>query len=169
MSKTYDEMKAQYSALKLTSEYIQNRMLIISRLMKDTPGKAVLFLGSGSSYSVSKSCAAIYRDMTGGAAFAFSSGDVMLNAERYCACAENAVVIPFPFRKHKRTCAPQRRSKSTRAGQVIAITCVEEAPINELADLCSTCLGTTQSARPHGLNLYLAGADGAGISSAPTL
>ena len=160
--------KAQYSALKLTSEYIQNRMLIISRLMKDTPGKAVLFLGSGSSYSVSKSCAAIYRDMTGGAAFAFSSGDVMLNAERYAACAENAVVIAISRSgsTSELLCAIKALKEYAQV-KVIAITCVEEAPINELADFVlsmpwafdsSVCQTRTVS------NLYLAGAlIGAGI------
>ena len=43
MSKTYEEIKAQFSALKQTSEYVQNRMVIISMLINDVSCKSVIF------------------------------------------------------------------------------------------------------------------------------
>ena len=55
MSKTYDEMKSQYGALRETALYIRNRINVLNRFLEEKTVKTVAFLGCGSSFSVSKS------------------------------------------------------------------------------------------------------------------
>ena len=55
MSKTYDELKGQFSALKETAVYIRNRINVLNRFLEEKPYQTVAFLGCGSSFSVSKS------------------------------------------------------------------------------------------------------------------
>ena len=53
MSKTYDELKGQFSALKETAVYIRNRINVLNRFLEEKPYQTVAFLGCGSSFSVS--------------------------------------------------------------------------------------------------------------------
>ncbi|MBR6740900.1 MAG: SIS domain-containing protein [Clostridia bacterium] len=162
MSKTYTEMKAQYAALNRTAEYIQNRINIIGRYLNEGQCRIMAFLGSGSSYSVAKSCEAIYRDMNCGAAASYASGDVMLNAERYAEALDNGVIVAITRSGSTSEVLNAIAEVKKRATvRVIAITCVEDSPIKDIADLTlelpwafdeSVCQTRTVS------NMYLAGA-----------
>lgn len=50
MSKTYDELKGQFSALKETAVYIRNRINVLNRFLEEKPYQTVAFLGCGSSF-----------------------------------------------------------------------------------------------------------------------
>lgn len=161
MNKTYTEMKAQYAALKSTSEYIQNRINIINRFLNEGQCRIMAFMGSGSSYSVAKSCEAVYRDMNCGSTASYASGDVMLNSERYAEALDNGVLVAITRSgSTSEVINAINELKKHASIRVIAITCVEDAPIKEIADMtlempwafdASVCQTRTVS------NLYLAG------------
>ena len=73
MSKTYEEIKGQFTALAKTSEYIKNRINIIQRFLNEKETKIMAFIGSGSSYALAKSCEHIYRNLTGKPAVSLAS------------------------------------------------------------------------------------------------
>lgn len=162
MSKTYDEMKAQYGALKETLIYVKNRINIINRFINEKSCGTVAFIGSGSSYSVSKSLETIYRNLSGKPAMSAAAGDIFLHAERYKKPLENAVVIAVSRSgSTSELLEAVRAIKEITEARFIALTCVENAPIKEIADVTlempwafdeSVCQTRTVS------NLYVAGA-----------
>ncbi|MBQ4047508.1 MAG: SIS domain-containing protein [Clostridia bacterium] len=162
MSKTYDEMKSQYGALRETALYIRNRINVLNRFLEEKPVKTVAFLGCGSSFSVSKSLEAIYRNLSGNSAMSLAAGDLMLHTENYRIALEDSVIVAVT--RSGSTSEVLRALEAIKAiasVRVIALTCVEGAPITELSDVTfnmpwafdeSVCQTRTVS------NLYLAGA-----------
>ncbi len=162
MSKTYDEMKGQFSALRETAVYIRNRINVLNRFLEEKPYQTVAFLGCGSSFSVSKSLEAIYRNLSGKASMSLAAGDLMLHTENYKLALDNAVIVAVT--RSGSTSEVLKALEAVKAlvpVRVIALTCVEGAPIAELADVTftmpwafdeSVCQTRTVS------NLYLAGA-----------
>ena len=161
MSKTYDELKGQFSALKETAVYIRNRINVLNRYLEEKPYQTVAFLGCGSSYSVSKSLEAIYRNLSGKSSLSLAAGDLMLHTENYKTILENAVIVAVT--RSGSTSEVLKAIEAIKAlvpVRVIALTCVEGAPIVELSDVtfnmpwafdASVCQTRTVS------NLYLAG------------
>lgn len=161
MSKTYTEMKGQFSALRETSVYIRNRLNVLKRFLDEKPYSGIAFLGCGSSYSVSKSLESIYRNLSGKSSMSLAAGDLMLHTENYQKALENAVLVAVT--RSGSTSEVLKAIEAIRALtpiRVIALTCVEDAPINELSDVTftmpwafdeSVCQTRTVS------NLYLAG------------
>lgn len=162
MSKTYDELKGQFSALKETAVYIRNRINVLNRFLEEKPYQTVAFLGCGSSFSVSKSLEAIYRNLSGKSSLSLAAGDLMLHTENYKTILENAVIVAVT--RSGSTSEVLKAIEAIKAlvpVRVIALTCVEGAPIVELSDVtfnmpwafdASVCQTRTVS------NLYLAGA-----------
>lgn len=162
MSKTYDELKGQFSALKETAVYIRNRINVLNRFLEEKPYQTVAFLGCGSSFSVSKSLEAIYRNLSGKSSMSLAAGDLMLHTENYKTILENAVIVAVT--RSGSTSEVLKAIEAIKAlvpVRVIALTCVEGAPIVELSDVtfnmpwafdASVCQTRTVS------NLYLAGA-----------
>lgn len=162
MSKTYDELKGQFSALKETAVYIRNRINVLNRFLEEKPYQTVAFLGCGSSFSVSKSLEAIYRNLSGKSSLSLAAGDLMLHTENYKTILENAVIVAVT--RSGSTSEVLKAIEAIKAlvpVRVITLTCVEGAPIVELSDVtfnmpwafdASVCQTRTVS------NLYLAGA-----------
>lgn len=162
MSKTYEEMKGQYSALKDTAAYISNRINALNRFLDEKPYQNIAFIGCGSSYSVSKSLEAIYQNLTGRSAMSLAAGDLMLHTENYRISLENSLIVAIT--RSGSTSEVIKAIEAVKAMvpvRVISITCVEDSPIAPLSDVvltmpwaydASVCQTRTVS------NLYLAGA-----------
>lgn len=169
ISRTYAEIKSQFSALKETLVYVQNRMNIINRFLGEKSYDTVAFVGSGSSYLISKSLENIYRNLSGRAAMSIAAGDLWLHAQRYKKPLENAVVIAISRSGGTGELIEAIKAiKDITEARFIALTCVENSPVKGIADMAlempwafdeSVC--QTMSAS----NLYAAGAViAAGIS-----
>ncbi len=89
MNLTYTDIIDQYNILGQTIRYLESERDRISRVFK---GRLV-FMGCGSSYSLAKSMAAMYRMRTEASATALVGGDVLLNAERYTASIEGCTLV----------------------------------------------------------------------------
>ena len=136
MSKTYDELKGQFSALKETAVYIRNRINVLNRFLEEKPYQTVAFLGCGSSFSVSKSLEAIYRNLSGKSSLSLAAGDLMLHTENYKTILENAVIVAVT--RSGSTSEVLKAIEAIKAlvpVRVITLTCVEGAPIVELSDV----------------------------------
>ena len=93
ISRTYAEIKSQFSALKETLVYVQNRMNIINRFLGEKSYDTVAFVGSGSSYLISKSLENIYRNSVRPRGYEHCGGGFMATRAEVQKPLENAVVI----------------------------------------------------------------------------
>ncbi|HHX72720.1 MAG TPA: SIS domain-containing protein [Clostridiales bacterium] len=162
MSKTYEEIKGQFTALAKTSEYIKNRINIIQRFLNEKETKIMAFIGSGSSYALAKSCEHIYRNLTGKPAVSLASGDLMLHPERYAQALSGGVIVAITRSGSTSEILKAIDAIKRHADvRVVAIACVEGSPIESIADFTlslpwafdeSICQTRTVS------NLFLAGA-----------
>ncbi len=136
LSTTYLEMSAQYEAIEQTYDYAKNRVGIIKRYLSEKAYKTVIFIGSGSSYCVSKSLESIYRNLTGAASMSATAGDIYLNTERYKAPADECLVIAVTRSgSTSELLGAIEKLKAVAQIRVIAITCVDESPIGNMADI----------------------------------
>lgn len=136
MSKTYAQIKSQFSAHKESLIYVQNRINIINRFLSEKDYDTVAFIGSGPGYLVSKSLERIYRNLSGRAALSVAAGDLWLHARRYKKPLENAVIIAIsPSGGESELIEAIKAVKEITQARFIALTCAENSPVKEIADI----------------------------------
>lgn len=133
---TYQEIVSQYAALKQTIASFENKGNDISDFFCNHANRPLVFLGSGSSYSLAKSAEFAAKTQYGREAFSLPAGDFMLNFDAYEKIWANAVIVAI-----SRSGSTSEVLNSIRAARgavsapVVSICCVQDAPISKIADL----------------------------------
>ncbi len=93
MNKTSSEIFSQYEALQKSLKYLDtyNGDGKITDLLKSR--KKTVFIGCGSSYSISKSAEKILRRYGRNNVHAFPAGDILVNTEEYLGIFKGALII----------------------------------------------------------------------------
>ncbi len=90
---TEKEIMSQYEALIKTVDYINGKAPEIKDFFKKNGEKRFVFLGSGSSYMLSKSGARFFSAFPGTSATAISGGDYLVNNAYYDETLKDSIVI----------------------------------------------------------------------------
>lgn len=85
------EIFSQFESLKSTINHIKNHKDSIKSLFDGA--KKVVFVGSGSSYSIAKSAAIITSLRSDISSIAVAAGDILVNFERYKRILDNSVIV----------------------------------------------------------------------------
>lgn len=137
---TEKEIFSQYEALSGTYDYMQSK----AQLLKDYYGKAghksIIFIGCGSSYSLSKSAALAARLRLGIPCYAFSAGDLLINFESYKPMLKDTLFVSI-----------------SRSGSTSEVLLLVEKAKKEMGIPCISLCAKTDSelASIAGLNLEL--------------
>jgi len=91
MNLTYTEILDTFNALRKTSAYLEKAWSDIETFYRNR--KRFVFIGCGSSYSLAKSMSVMTHMGTGLQSSAMAAGDILLHAERYAKCFDNAAVV----------------------------------------------------------------------------
>ncbi|QHT61437.1 SIS domain-containing protein [Paenibacillus lycopersici] len=139
MSLTYEEIKAQYTALKQTFDYLLSQRSQIADFFRAHAGSSVAFVGCGSSYAISESGAFSMRLRAKRRAIALAGGDLMLNADGYVPLLADAVLIaPSRSGATSEIVEAIRLAKQRAPVPVLAVVCVPDSPVSAMADLTLT-------------------------------
>ncbi len=136
MTATESEIQSQYDALEQTLNYLDEARRVGT--LAHVVGRAgrFVFLGSGSSYSISKSAVRTLRRYAGVPASAFSAGEVLVNTDEVISQFESAtVIVPSRSGKTSEVLRALEKVKQQKSITVVAICMTNEAPIKELSDL----------------------------------
>ncbi len=90
-SLTYTEIKDQYSRLKKTKSYLQDKIEDISKLY--SKHSKIVFIGCGSSYSLAKSMAMVTMTNLDKQSVALPAGDLMLRPDNYKNVCQDALIV----------------------------------------------------------------------------
>lgn len=85
------EIFSQFEAIDRTTNYLKERKEEVIGFFQDA--KKVIFVGSGSSYSIAKSAAAITGLRSDAYSMAVAAGDILVNFEQYERVVEDSVVV----------------------------------------------------------------------------
>ena len=135
MGITYTEIRDTFNALSKTANYLDKRWSEIETFL--TGKKRFIFVGSGSSYSLAKSLAAICNMHSDAPATALAGGDIVLHAARYKNMVDGAVVV-FISRSGKTTELIKALEALRAQGisfDVLSLLAAEDTPLGQLSDL----------------------------------
>ncbi|SFS69092.1 SIS domain-containing protein [Paenibacillus sp. BC26] len=136
MSLTYGEIKSQYSALQQTYDYMLKNRTAITDFFHSQGKRSVTFIGCGSSYTLSESAAFSVRLRAGIPASALAGGDLLLNAEAYSSLLSDTLLIaPSRSGSTSEIVESVRLLKLNGEAPVLAISCVVDSALSEIADL----------------------------------
>jgi fructoselysine-6-P-deglycase FrlB-like protein len=135
MSTTYDEIMAQYGAMRETAGHIDARWGEIAPFFASRP-KLLAAVGCGSSFSVAKSIADMARMRAGVPAAALAAGDLLLNAERYAALLDGAavLVVSRSGSTSEILLATERLRALGCRFSLLSIACVSDSPLAAISD-----------------------------------
>jgi len=136
MSKTRSEIFAQYEALRQSIEYLDdyNKDGRISDLLNSR--SKIIFIGCGSSYSISKSAEKTLRRYGVNDAYAFPAGDILVNTVEYSGIFKDSLVI-IPSRSGQ-TSEILLALKKIREGvdiSVLSVSMVKDSPIGKISEM----------------------------------
>jgi fructoselysine-6-P-deglycase FrlB-like protein len=135
MSLTYDEIMAQYGAMRETAAHIDAKWGEIAPLFAKRP-KLLAAVGCGSSYSVAKSIADMARMHSGVPAAALAAGDLLLHAERYAPLIDGATVLAVSrsgSTSEILLAAERLRALGCRFS-LLSVVCVSGSPLGAISD-----------------------------------
>lgn len=137
MSLTYQEIKEQYAALQETARYMDQRCPDISKILLTTEPKQIVFIGCGSSYSLSISGAAIAQMHGSTPARAIPAGDLLLHAERYAPGLEGAllVILSRSGTTSEAVMAVEALKKQNVRFSLLSVCCAVPSPLAALSDM----------------------------------
>ena len=136
MNKTSSEIFLQYEALQKSLKYLDdyNKNGSITTLLQSK--RKIIFIGCGSSYSISKSAEKSLRRYGKSDVYAFPAGDVLVNTEEYLTVFEDALII-VPSRSGQTSeiilAIEKLREKMDVA--VLSISMVKDSPIGNLSEM----------------------------------
>lgn len=133
---TLKEIKEQYHAMEQTQEYLVGQASKVQELLSGHPQSTIVFLGSGSSYSVGEAC--VQNTITGlkRMAISLTAGDVLIHGERYGAVFENAIIVAIS--RSGETTEILRALDAIRKlyqVHVVSISCKVGAPLGKVSDI----------------------------------
>ena len=85
------EIFSQFESIKKTTDHIKNHKDDIKSLFDGA--KKVVFVGSGSSFSIAKSAATITSLRSDISSIAVAAGDILVNFDRYAKILDNSVIV----------------------------------------------------------------------------
>lgn len=131
MDTTYREICSQYEALQKTISYTEKRRNDILRFFQDKQNRPLLFIGSGSSYSLAQSAELIAKSKLGIEATSLPAGDFMLNFKSYEKIWRNAVIVVISRSGSTSEVLNSIRMLQNEASTpVVSICCTENAQIS---------------------------------------
>lgn len=139
MNQTYQEMKLQYHALQLTQNYLQQQADALRTDVAMFNPSSVVFIGCGSGYCLCQSAALSASLSLTVPAHAIAAGDLMLRPQYYEPLLRNALIIaPTRSGNTSEVILAIAAARQTARVHVLAISCVEDAAISQVADLILT-------------------------------
>lgn len=135
MSRTYEEMKQQYSALRKTFEYMASKKDRIIEFFKSNAPKSLTYIGCGSGYCLCQSGEISAKLRLGMPANALASGDLMLNYKSYSSLLEGTIIIaPSRSGSTSEVVRAIENVKTEISVPVLAISCVKDSELSKKAD-----------------------------------
>jgi len=136
MNKTRSEIFSQYEALQKSIKYLDgyNENGRISDLLHSR-GK-IIFIGCGSSYSISKSAEKTLRRYGVNKVFAFPAGDILVNTEEYLEIFNDSlIIIPSRSGQTSEILLALNKIKEKVDISVLSISMVKNSPIGDLSEM----------------------------------
>lgn len=136
MSKTYDEIKDQYAALRKTFQYMESKKAEIIKFWMQKKPKSLAYIGCGSGYCLCRSGELSARLRLGLPATAFAAGDLMLNYKEYLKLLEGGMIIAAS--RSGSTTEVIRAIENVKSEvdtPVLAVTCAADSQLSRIADL----------------------------------
>lgn len=134
-STTYKEIRETQSSLHKTREKLDADFESIRAFFNWKQHASIIFMGCGSSYSLSQSLAVASNFMLGKPSFAYPAGDVFLHVESYAEQFENSIVVVVSRSgetSEVRLCIEALRAKGV-SFKVCSINCTEDSSIEKLS------------------------------------
>ena len=135
MTLTEQELFDQYPALQKTfNEFDSNSGL--SAFLRQVKGCRIIFIGSGSSFTLSKAAAYVGESYTPGRFFALTAGDMLINHEDYSQILDDALLIVL-----SRSGSTSEVVKAVEiacreyGSRCLSVTAIGGAPVSGLSDL----------------------------------
>lgn len=136
MSFIYNEIKSQYDALARTQAAVDERVLDIAALLSKGQG-ALIFVGSGSSYTLARSAALIARLRLGRPAMAIAAGDLLLHMDSYRPVLSDCVLVVLSRsgETSEVILSIERLRETGIRFHVLGVPCVTGSRLTQLSDL----------------------------------
>jgi len=124
-----------FNALGKSAAYLEEMWTKIEKFFAGK--KRFVFIGCGSSYSIAKSMSAIAYMNTGFPSTAMAAGDVLLHAERYAKCYEEAalVCISRSGRTSELLMALDTLKSRFSSFTVVSLVCADDTPLADKSEL----------------------------------
>lgn len=137
MSQTYQELKAQYIALKQTFELLEKQKNPLKDFFVSCKPRSITFIGCGSSFYISQSFEMMARVKMGIPAAAIPAGDLMLHYEQYREMLKDTlIVVVSRSGSTSEIVNAIENVKSIMDVPVLAVTCMENSSLEKVSDLC---------------------------------
>jgi len=135
MKLTYAEILDTFEALKKTENYLDKTWSGIENYYKHK--KSFVFIGCGSSYALAKSMSIMTGMATGFPSLAMAAGDILLHAERYAKCFNNAAVVCISRsgRTSELLMALDALKSRGYSFSVASLICADNTPLAEKSEL----------------------------------
>lgn len=134
MSTTYREIKSTGTSLSRCLDLVDRQGEGFQKLLK--AANHIIYIGCGSSYSLTKSMANITRMHLGKEAAGLAGGDLLLHAERYKAYAEGSLIVAISRSgsTSEIVMAINRLKEMDCHFSLASISCVEDSPLSGISD-----------------------------------
>ncbi len=136
MNKTKSEIFSQYEALQKSLKYLDeyNKNGTITELLQSK--RKIIFIGCGSSYSISKSAEKTLRRYGKSDVYAFPAGDILVNTEEYLTVFEDAlIIVPSRSGQTSEIILAIERIREKMDVAVLSISMVKDSPIGNLSEM----------------------------------
>ena len=137
MSLTLTEIRGQYLALEKTVALLDENRDSIKKMVVDARPASIVFIGCGSSYSLSCAFRTIASLRTDIPVYAIAAGDLWLNCERYARLLKGALVVSVS--RSGETSELVNACKAVAdmglGARFLSIICAEGTPLEALSDL----------------------------------
>lgn len=137
MSQTYQELKAQYSALMKTFKLVEEQKNRLEAFYSSHKPRTITFIGCGSSFYISESFEMMARVKMGVPAAAIPAGDLMLHFEQYREMLKDTLIVAVSRSGSTSEIINAIESvKSIMDVPVLAVTCLENSSLEKVSDIC---------------------------------
>ena len=136
MSLTLNEIRGQYQALKSTIALMDEKQTALKEWFSHNRPAALVFVGCGSSFSLSCAFRSIASLRTGIPAYALAGGDLWLNTESYARLLKDALLVSVS--RSGETSELVNACKAVAAlnfgTRFLSIICAEGTPLEAISD-----------------------------------
>ncbi len=132
----FHEIQHQYDAIEQCVRYLDEKIDALRTFLAEISFQYVLFLGSGSSFSVAKSMADAVNMRFGRPACAVNAGDAAVHADRYKILARQALIVPISRsgQTSELLLALRALRKCSADFHILSVSCAEGSPLSKSGD-----------------------------------